>query len=53
MLNIIKKIILVVILLRVLAVLANATTGLAKTIAIIGILICGIRAVFSKDSSDN
>lgn len=53
MLNIIKKIVLVVILARVLSVLAGATPGPARSIAIIGILICGMRAVFAKDSSDN
>lgn len=53
MFNIIKKIVLVVILARVLSILAGATPGPARTIAIIGIVICGARAVFSKDSSDN
>ena len=53
MFNIIKKIVLVVILARVLSVLAGATPGPARSIAIIGILFCGIRRVFSKDSSDD
>lgn len=52
MFKIIKKIVLVVILMRVLAVLAGATSGIARTIAIIGILFCGIRAVFSNDTDD-
>lgn len=52
MFKIIKKIVLVVILMRVLAVLAGATPGIARTIAIIGILFCGIRVVFSKDTDD-
>ena len=52
MFKIIKKIVLVVILMRVLAVIAGATTGIARTIAIIGILFCGFRAMFSKDTDD-
>lgn len=54
MFNIIKKIVLVVILARVLSILVSATPpGPARTIAIIGIVICGARAVFSRDSGDN
>lgn len=53
MFNIIKKIVLVVILARVFSVLASAAPGPARSIAIIGILFCGIRTVFSKDSSDD
>lgn len=50
MFNIVKKIILVVILLRVIAVLAGATPGPARTIAIIGIVALGAREVFAKNT---
>ena len=47
-----KKILLVVILARVLAIVDGATPGLARTIAIIGLLVLGIRSVFSRDTGD-
>ena len=50
MFNIIRKIILVVILVRVLAVLANATSGPAKTIAILGIAVLGVRELLSRNA---
>lgn len=50
MFKIIKKIIFVVILVRILGILANVTPGPAKTIAILGIVVLGVREVFSKNA---
>ena len=50
MFNIIRKIVLIVILVRVVAILAGATPGPARTIAILGIVVLGAREVFSKNS---
>ena len=50
MFNIIRKIFLVVIFVRVLAVLANASSGPAKTIAILGIVVLGVRELFSRNT---
>lgn len=50
MFKIIRKIILVAILVRVLAVLANVTPGPAKTIAIVCIVVLGVRELLSRNT---
>ena len=50
MLNIIRKIFFAVILLRVIAMVAEVAHGPLKAIGIIALLFCGIRMVFSKET---
>lgn len=50
MFNILKKIIIAILLLRILAMIANVMHGPMRAIVVVALLFCGIRFVFSKDT---
>ena len=53
MVNIIRKVFFAVILLRVIAMIAEVAHGPVKIIGIVALLFCGIRMVFSKETDGN
>ena len=50
MLKVIRKIFFAIVLLRVIAMVADVAHGPVKVIGIVALLFCGIRMVFSKDT---
>lgn len=50
MLNIIRKVFIVVVLLNILPKVANAIHGPMRFVVVIALLACGFRAVFSKEN---